>query len=262
MKLHRMLLPALVLLVAAVAPARAAARTTLHVFAATSLLDAFDAIGKEFQKANPDVELRVQFAGSQTLAAQIEQGAEADVFASADDRWMRYLVERGHTDGEPREFARNGLVFIVPKSNPGRVGKVADAGRSGVKLVIGSDQVPVGAYTRLAVSKLAADPAFGEDFGRRVLRNVVSQEDNVKSIVNKVALGEADAGFVYRSDVVRGAARHVNAIELPASAQVVARYPIAALRTSNTELANRFIEFVLSSAGQSALRKEKFLPAS
>jgi molybdate transport system substrate-binding protein len=204
----------------------------------------------------------VQYAGSQTLAAQIEQGAEADVFASADDRWMRYLVGRGHAAGTPRAFARNGLVFIVPKSNPGRVGKISDAGRSGIKLVIGSDQVPVGAYTRLALAKLSGDPAYGEDFGRRVLRNVVSQEDNVKSIVNKVALGEADAGFVYRSDVAGGAARHVNTIELPASAQVVASYPIVALRSSRKEPAQRFIAFVLSAAGQSALRKEKFLPAS
>jgi len=159
-------------------------------------------------------------------------------------------------------FARNGLVFNVPKANPGRVKGIADAARAGVKVIVGSDQVPVGAYTRLALSKLSSDPAYGDDFGRRVLRNVVSHEDNVKSIVNKVALGEADAGFVYRSDIARGAARHLTAIELPSAAQVVAPYPIAALRSRHGELANRFIAYVLSPAGQAALKKEKFSPAS
>ena len=257
------LLAVLLLLACGIAPAQAAQPpTTLHVFAAASLFEAFDTISKDFEKQNPGVRVRVQYAGSQTLAAQVEQGADADVFASADDRWMRYLVEKNLTGGDPKEFARNGLVAIVPKSNPGRIGKIADAARSGVKVIIGSDQVPVGAYTRLALQKLSEDPAYGEDFGRRVLRNVVSQEENVKSIVNKVALGEADVAFVYRSDVAHGAARHLTAIELPAQAQVVARYPIVALKTQHGELANKFIDFVLSPSGQEALRKDKFQPAS
>ena len=251
----------LALLALVVVPAHAQAKATLQVFAAASLVDAFDAIVKDFEKANAGVQVRVQYAGSQTLAAQIEQGAEADVFASADDRWMNYVAERGFVDGEPRVFARNGLVLIVPKSNPGRVGRIADAARSGVKLVIGSDQVPVGAYTRMVLTKLSGDPAYGDDFGRRVLRNVVSQEDNVKMIVNKVALGEADAGFVYRSDISHGAARHVIARELPAAAQVVAPYPIATLKSRHAEIAGRFVDFVLSPAGQAALAKEKFSPA-
>jgi molybdate transport system substrate-binding protein len=253
---------ALVLLLLVPGSERAQAKTTLHVFAAASLLDAFDAIAKDFERQNAGVKVRVQYAGSQTLAAQIEQGAEADVFASADDRWMRYVAEKGFIEGDPKVFARNGLVFIVPKSNPGRGKGVADAARAGVKVIVGSDQVPVGAYTRLALSKLSSDPAYGDDFGRRVLRNVVSHEDNVKSIVNKVALGEADAGFVYRSDVAHGAARHLTTIELPSAARVVAHYPIAALRSRHGELANRFIAYVLSPAGQAALKKEKFSPAS
>jgi len=253
---------ALVLLLLFPGFAHAQTKATLHVFAAASLFDAFDAIAKDFEKQNAGVKVRVQYAGSQTLAAQIEQGAEADVFASADDRWMRYVVEKGFVDGDPKVFARNGLVFIVPRSNPGRVKGVADAARTGVKVIVGSDQVPVGAYTRLALSKLSSDPAYGDDFGRRVLRNVVSQEDNVKAIVNKVALGEADAGFVYRSDIAHGAARHVSAIELPSAARVEAHYPIAALRSRRGELASRFIAYVLSPAGQAALKKEKFSPAS
>ena len=159
-------------------------------------------------------------------------------------------------------FAPTVLVFIGPKSTPGRVRGVADAARGGIKLVIGSDQVPVGAYTRLVLATLSADPAYGADFARRVLRNVVSQEDNVKSIVNKVALGEADAGFVYRSDVAHGAARHLTELELPEAARVSARYPIAALRSRHGELANKFVAYVLSPAGQAALKREKFSPAS
>lgn len=260
--MRRLALVPLLVLLAFPSPARAAARMTLNVFAAASLLDAFDAIARDFEKANEGVDVRVQYGGSQTLAAQIEQGADADVFASADDRWMRHVVGKGLTDGDPRTFARNELVLIIPKSNPGRVSSVLDAARTGVKVVVGSEQAPIGTYTRLALSKLSADRAYGSDFGRRVLRNVVSEEDNVRSIVSKVALGEADAGFVYRSDVARGAPRHVTLLNLPASAQVVARYPIAALRTRHSGLAHRFIAYVLSSAGQAALRKEKFLPAS
>ena len=245
----------------AVPPAAAAQRTTLHVFAAASLVDAFDAIAQAFEQANPDLRVRIQYGGTQQLAAQIEHGAEADVFASADERWMNHLVGRGLVAGEPQFFAGNGLVLVTPKSNPGRVGGIRDAARAGVKVLIGAEGVPVGAYTRLALAKLSSDPAYGEDFGRRVLRNVVSQEENVRALVSKLALGEADAGFAYRSDVTQGAARHVNATELPAAARIVARYPIAAIAGRRTAPANRFIDFVRSPAGQELLAREKFLPA-
>jgi molybdate transport system substrate-binding protein len=241
-------------------PVRAAQKTTLDVFAAASLVDAFDAIAKAFEKSNPDVKVRIQYGGTQQLAAQIEHGAGADVFASADERWMTYLVGRKLVVGDPRFFAANSLVFITPKSNPGRVGGIKDAARSGVKVIVGAESVPVGAYTRLALAKLSSDPAYGEDFGRRVLRNVVSQEESVRALVSKIALGEADAGFAYRSDVTNGTARHVSAIELPAAARIVAYYPIAAIAGRQTALANRFIEFVRSPAGQELLAREKFLP--
>jgi len=242
-------------------PVQAAQRATLHVFAAASLVDAFDAMAKAFEKANPDVRVRIEYGGTQQLAAQIEHGAEADVFASADERWMAYLVGRGLVAGAPAVFAGNTLVFVTPKSNPGRVGGIKDAARSGIKVILGAESVPVGAYTRLALAKLSQDPAFGEDFGRRVLRNVVSQEENVRALVSKLALGEADAGFAYRSDVMHGTARHLNAIELPANARIVARYPIAAISGRQAALAGRFIDFVRSPAGQELLARENFLRA-
>jgi molybdate transport system substrate-binding protein len=246
----------------AIAPrAHAAQRTTLHVFAAASLVDAFDAIARAFEKSDPDVRVRIEYGGTQQLAAQIEHGALADVFASADERWMGSLVAHELVAGEPVVFAGNTLVFITPKSNPGRIGGIKDAARYGVKVIVGAESVPVGAYTRLALARLSQDPAFGEDFGRRVQKNVVSQEENVRALVSKLALGEADAGFAYRSDVTHATARHVDAIDLPASARIVARYPIAAIAGRQTALAKRFIDFVRSPAGQELLAREKFLPA-
>src|SRR5205085_11262248 len=153
------------------------------------------------QQRHPGTAVRLVFAGSQQLAAQIDQGAAADVFASADERWMTSVKDHGHVAGEPVRFVRNRLVVIVPKMNPARIHRIQDLTRRGVKLVIGADTVPVGRYSRTMLRNLERDPAFGPEFASRTLRNVVSEEENVKSVVGKVQLGEADAGIVYRSDV-------------------------------------------------------------
>jgi molybdate transport system substrate-binding protein len=242
--------------------ALAAPKTTqqLNVFAAASLLDAFDAIGKDFEKAHPGVKVRMQYAGSQQLVAQIEQGADADILASADDRWMGYAVDHKLISGTPVVFAHNVLVVIVPKMNPGRVDKLQDLARRGVKVVIGAEPVPVGAYAREMLHRMSADPAMGKDYGASVLRNVVSQEENVKSIVNKVQLGEADAGIVYRSDITPAVGRHVKMFEIPRAASVTASYPIALTRTRKMELAQSFIDYVRSPAGQASLAQQHFLP--
>src|SRR5207247_7756162 len=135
---------------------------------------------------------RLNLAGSQQLAAQIEQGARADLFASADARWMAYLATRDLLDGAPRVFARNRLVVIVPRTNPARIGRLQDLARRGVKLVLGAPAVPVGQYSREALRNLSRIDGFGADYARRVLANLVSEEENVKSVVGKVQLGEAD----------------------------------------------------------------------
>src|SRR6266540_2943795 len=196
----------MLLLVGSDGGAASSGATALHVFAAASLAEAFEQIAREFERAHPEARVQLNLAGSQQLATQIEQGAAADVFASADRRWMDYLVERGRVAGEPAVFARNRLVVIVPRTKPARIGRLQDLARPGVKLVLGAEAVPVGKYSREVLQNLSRSEAFDAAFARRVLANVVSEEENVKSVVGKVQLGEADAGLCYRSDVTRAVA--------------------------------------------------------
>jgi len=219
------------------------ARDETTIFAAASLSGAFKEMGKKY---------RFNFAGSQQLAAQLEQGAPADVFASADEQWMSYAREHGLIAGEPRVFARNRLVVITPKSNPGRVDRIADLARPGVKVLIGVENVPIGRYARQVLTK------HSSDFARRVLGNVVSQEENVKAIVTKIALGEADAGFVYVSDATPAVRR----MPIPDEVNVIAAYPIAVVKNApHAEAAQAFVNFLLSREGQAILVKHGFLPA-
>src|SRR5262249_21774435 len=153
------------------------------------------------QRRDPELKLDFNFAGSQVLVLQIGQGAAADVFASADSLWMKTAEDSGLIEGTPQTFVRNRLVVIVPKGNPARISKLQDLGRSGVKLVLAADQVPAGRYARQTIFRLSRLAGYPTDYGRRVLANVVSNEENVRSVAAKVQLGEADAGFVYASDV-------------------------------------------------------------
>ena len=248
-------------IVSGAAPSPKPRKTTLEVFAAASLSDAFTEIAHKFERQRPRLSVRLNFAGSQQLASQIEQGAAADVFAAADDRWIRYLGDRGLLAGEPTVFARNRLVAIVPRTNPARIARLQDFARSGVKVVIGADAVPVGHYSRNMLRNLARDPEFGSDFAALVLRNVVSEEENVKSVVSKVQLGEADAGIVYRSDVNPTVARYVRTFAIPEGANVEASYPIVLLKdTRDQATARAFVEFVLSSEGQQILERRGLIP--
>jgi len=235
---------------------------TLLVFAAASLSDAFREIARVLEARRPGLTVRLNFAGSQQLAAQIEYGSTADVFASADQVWMTYLQDRGLVIEGPQTFARNRLLVVVPKTNPARIRRLRDLARPGVKLVLGAEAVPVGRYSREVLRKLAAAPGFGNDYARRVLANLVSEEENVKSVVAKVQLGEADAGIVYRSDVPRGA-RHVQVLEIPVDYNILASYPIAVLsRTGEPEAARAFVDLVLSPQGQEILARHMLLPAT
>jgi molybdate transport system substrate-binding protein len=243
--------------------AAAATSGTLTVFAAASLTDAFTLLGTVFEQRNPGLHVTMNFAGSQQLAQQIEQGAKADVFASADQRWMDYLRQHGLIEGSPQEFARNLLVVIVPQSNPGRIARLEDLSRPGVKLVINAEAVPAGKYSREALMKLNAAPGFPPDYAQQVLRNVVSEEDNVKSVVTKVQLGEADAGIVYRSDVTPAAAGKLRVIAIPAKYNVLASYPIALVKNApNADAGREFIDLVLSPAGQRVLSDQNFIPVT
>lgn len=245
------------------APAHASAKQRLNVFAAASLSGAFADVARVFEQQHPAVSVQLNFAGSQQLAAQIEQGAQADVFASADDRWLEHVRARGLITGTPLTFAHNRLVFIVPKTNPGRIRRLQDLTKGGLKIVIGADAVPVGHYTRAVLANLSRTPGFPQDFANRVLANVVSEEENVKSIVGKVQLGEADAGVVYGSDVTPALSRYVRSIEIPEGANVVAAYPIAALKNAQqSDDARAFVALVLSDEGQRILQRWAFLPAT
>ncbi len=232
------------------------------VFAAASLTEAFTEIGRLAEAQQPALRLRFNFAGSQQLALQIEQGARADVYAAADEHWMRRMQERGLLAGEASVFAVNRLVVIVPAGNPGRIESPADLARPGSKVVIGTDAVPVGHYARQVLRNLARAPGFPGDYAERVRRNVVSEEEQVKAVVGKVQLGEADAGLVYRSDVTPPVAARVRELDIGAEFNVEARYPLAVLRGApHAAAARRFVELVLSEAGREVLRRRGFLAA-
>jgi molybdate transport system substrate-binding protein len=232
---------------------------TLIVFAASSLTGAFTEIGKSFEAANHGVTVTLNFAGSQALRTQIEQGAPADVFASASGKEMDTLVTgKFVTEGLPQVFLTNKLVVILPANNPAGLVKLEDLVKPKIKLVLAAEAVPVGNYARQALDKMTT--SFGAGFKDKVLANVVSNEDNVKQVVAKVQLGEADAGIVYTSDAI--AAPDLKTIEIPAELNVIAKYPIAPLANSaNADLAKAFTGYILSSEGQSVLQKWGFAPA-
>lgn len=259
--LWRVLLTILVVVALLPAPRADAQTRELTVFAAASLTDAFNELGPVFEQQNPGSHVVFSFGASSTLRTQLEQGAPADVFASADQRQMDLAVAAGQIAGEPRTFARNLLVIITPKANAAGVTAPADLARPGLKFVTAAPEVPVGVYTKQILEKMSADPAYGADFGAKVLANVVSEEPNVRQIVAKVQLGEADAAIVYSSDVTPASAPDLNVIQIPEAFNVVATYPIAATaRAAQPELAQKFNDLVLSPAGQAALAKQHFIP--
>jgi molybdate transport system substrate-binding protein len=228
----------------------------ITVLAASSLTDAFQAIQPEFEKASPGVKLRLEFGASSTLRTQIEQGAPVDVFAAADQEQMQPLM-KAHLVEAPRPFARNRLVLVVPAANPGRIAAPLDLTRPGLRLVTTVEAVPIGRYTQELLRKLARTPGYPADFARWVNRNVVSREANVRAVLAKVELGEADAAVVYATDA--RFSRRVKVIPLPPAANVTAIYPIAVVtRSSNRREAETFVRFVQSRAGQQVLRRFGF----
>jgi molybdate transport system substrate-binding protein len=252
---------ALVLLGTMVGRPALAASTPVSVFAAASLADAFRDLGRVFQARHPQWQVQLNLAGSQQLAMQIQQGARADVFASANQHWTTVLQQAHLLAGAPRDFAGNLLVVIVPTANPGRIVRLQDLARPGIKLVLGVQAVPVGHYSRALLAKLGAAPGFGADYGARVLRNVVSDEEDVKAVVGKVQLGEADAGIVYRSDVTPQVAAAVRQIDVPAAYNVLAAYSVCVPKDAPHPAAARaLIGLLLSPGGQAVLRAHGLLP--
>ena len=229
---------------------------TLIVFAASSLTDAFAEIGEDFEAANPGVTVTLNFAGSQALRTQIEEGAPADVFASANKTQMDAVIAASLiTEGTQQNFLKNKLVVVLPANNPAGLEKLEDLANPGIKLVLAAEEVPVGNFARQALDLM--NGSFGADFKDRVLANVVSNEDNVRQVLTKVELGEADAGIVYTSDAI--ASPDLQTIEIPSELNVIATYPIAPLvESANFDLAEAFIAYVLSADGQAVLQKWGF----
>lgn len=236
----------------------------LTVLAAASLKESFTEIGLLFEKQYPKVNVEFSFGGSQQLAQQILQGAPVDVFASASQKYMDVVNESGKLNSETQKtFAENKLVVIVPVGNPAGLESLADLGKSDVKLVLASKDVPVGQYSLDFLSRASTNPGYGKNYGNVVLDNVVSYEDNVKAVLAKVVLGEADAGIVYYSDVTGDAKDQLKMILIPDTLNTVVKYPIAAINTSKEpELSDLFIRFVLSKTGQDILENHGFIPAS
>lgn len=241
------------------AAAGLSAQQSVTVFAAASLTDAFTALGKTFEQAHPGVSVKFNFAGSQILASQVEQGARADVFASADQRWMSYAGNKDLLSSAPQVFARNRLIVVLPRSNPGAVERLQDLARPGLKLVLAGRQVPVGGYSREALIRLAAAPGFPAHYDQLVLANLVSEEENVRAVAAKVQLREADAGIVYQSDVSEAVRPQLRLLEIPDPYNPVAEYPIASVK-GGSALGAEFVKLVLSPAGQASLAARGFLP--
>ena len=233
------------------------------VFAAASLTEAFTDMKKTIEAANPGTTITLNFAGSSNLRTQIMQGARADVFASADAPNMDQVVKAGDISGQTQDFVQNRLVVLLPKGNPAKITRLQDLAKPGLKLVLAQEQVPVGNYARQVLAKLSADPAYGTDFEAKVLANLASNELNVKDVVAKVQLGEADAGIVYASDVTPSVRVATTTIDIPDQFNVVANYPIGVVKSvQNPDGARAFITFVLSPAGQAVLQHYGFIPIS
>jgi molybdate transport system substrate-binding protein len=241
----------------------AAQPITLNVFAAASLTDAFGEIGEQFTAEHPGVEVVFNFAGSNQLATQIGAGAPADVFASANNAQMNVAVATGRVvSGTQQSFARNRLVVVIPGDNLAGLASLPDLATPGVKIVLAAPEVPVGQYALDFLDKAAADGSLGADYKAAVLANVVSYEENVRGVLTKVALGEADAGIVYTSDVAASAGGEVQQIEIPAALNTLASYPIAVLSDSpNAALAQAFVDAVLAPSGQQVLTQYGFMGA-
>jgi len=235
--------------------------TTLIVFTAASLVAPFNEIGENYEELNPEVEILFNVAGSQQLAHQIAQGAPCDIFASADQSKMEAVVQSGRIDpNNTRVFTHNRLVVIFPAENLADIQNLNDLAQPGLKLVLAAESVPVGNYSQKFLAKASQNPSFGQNFQQNVLTNVVSYEANVKAVLSKILLGEADAGIVYTSDITAQNINQLGIIPIPEELNITADYFIAQLNDSHhPETALEFINYVISSDGQEVLSKHGFI---
>jgi molybdate transport system substrate-binding protein len=234
---------------------------TLTIFAASSLIDAFGELGKTFEKQNEGVEVKQSFESSSTLLIQIQQGAPADVFASAAQEEMDTAMKDGLVVGKPEVFVKNREIIMVPNDNPANIQSFQDVANPGVRLVLAQRDVPAADYALQILDK--ANARYGDNFEKQVLSNVVSRESDVRASVNRVVVGDADATFGYASDYTIDIRDRVMVVPIPPDLNIIATYPIAALKgAKDPELAKKWVELVTSKEGQHVLQKWNFEPAA
>jgi len=235
---------------------------SITVFAASSLTAAFNDEKTAFESANPGTSVTLQYGGSATLVTQLQQGAGADVLATAATKNMNDALTNGSVVDAGKTFVKNKLAVIVPKDNPANITSPFDLAKSGIKIDLAQEGVPAGDYARQIFVNMEGDPQGGAGFSDKVLANVVSNEANVKDVVAKVQLGEVDAGIAYVTDVTADVAGDITLVAIPDSLNVIATYPIAVTTDAgNADLAQAFIDFILSPPGQQILQGYGFLPA-
>ena len=234
---------------------------TLTILAASSLIDAFGELGKTFEKQNEGVSVKQSFESSSTLLTQIQQGAPADVFASAAKEEMSTAVKDGLVADDPKVFLKNREIIMVPEDNPAGIKEFRDVAKPDVKLVLAQKDVPAADYALEILDKAKAE--YGASFEKDVLSNVVSRESDVRASVNRVVVGDADATFGYASDYTPDIRDRVKVVPVPPELNIIATYPIAALEDAKSpELARKWVELVTSEEGQRVLEKWNFEPAA
>lgn len=229
----------------------------LSIFAASSLTEGLREVTRSYLQQHPTAQITLHFAGSQALAAQIEQGAPADLFIAADTAAMERLLKNRLVE-KPQPLLYNRLVLAVQPELKEQLSSLKDLAGHGLLLVIGNRQVPVGKYTRQLFANLSADPAYGAELIRRIESNIVSEENMVKAIMAKLLLGEVDAGFVYQSDLAAESAQKLLAIALPAQHTPLATYPVARTTEGDADCSS-FLAFLFSSESRRILARQGFL---
>jgi molybdate transport system substrate-binding protein len=234
---------------------------TLIILAASSLTDAFGQLGNTFEKQNPGTTVKASFGASSDLLAQIQQGAPADVFASAAEEEMNAAEKDGLLSDKPEVFVKNREVIMVPKDNPANINSLEDMAKPDIKLVLAAKDVPAADYAVEILGK--ANREYGPNFEKDVLSNVVSREADVRASVNRVVIGDADATFGYASDYTPDISDKVKVIPIPPKLNIIATYPIAALKDAKEpDLAKKWVDLVTSGEGQKVLKKWNFEPAA
>ena len=243
------------------APASAAARVELTIYAAASLQGVLGQAKAAYQAAVPGTTLTISTDSSAALETQIELGAPADVFLSADTTNAKKLVDKGLAAGDAVAFANNQLVVIVPTSNPAGITSPADLARTGIKVIAAGDSVPITKYAMQLVANLAREPGYPANFVAAYTANIASREDNVKAAVAKIELGEGDAAIVYVTDAK--ASTKVTTVGVPESTNVPATYAGVVVKGSaNAAAAKAFLAWLAGPDGQALLSSFGFLPPS